>query len=68
LLTIDTYFGIDVELRGSRLGMDASHGADVHAGSIVGAQTGDDVRHYYSSYVRFKMFKSFKQFKTSATT
>src|SRR6266536_1081120 len=45
LLAIDAHFGIDVELGRPRLRMDAGDRADLDARSIVGAQTGDDVRH-----------------------
>jgi hypothetical protein len=45
LLAVDTDFGVDVMLRGPRGGMDAGYRADIHARSIVGTQTGDDVGH-----------------------
>src|SRR5262245_18139024 len=63
LLAIDTHFGIDIKLRSSGLRVDAGDWADFDARSIVGAQTGDDVRHC-SSYIRFKTFKPFKLFNT----
>jgi hypothetical protein len=68
LLAIDTHFGIDVELGRTRFRVDAGDRADVHARSIVGAQTGDDVRHGFFPYLRFKTFKWFKKFKTCGTT
>src|SRR5262249_54084154 len=46
LLAIDTHFGIDIELRSSGLRVDAGDRTDFDARSIVGAQTGDDVRHW----------------------
>src|SRR5262249_5615377 len=45
LLAIDTHFGIDIELRSSGFRVDAGDRADFDTCSIVGAQTGDDVRH-----------------------
>src|SRR4029077_14581919 len=62
LLAIDAHFGIDVELRRPWLRMDAGDRADLDAGSVDGTQTGDDVRHGFFPYLRFKTFKSFKTF------
>src|SRR6266700_3898255 len=45
LLAVDAHVGIDVELRGAGPGMDASDRAHLDAGSVVGTQAGDDVRH-----------------------
>src|SRR5215510_7183454 len=61
LLAINTHLGIDIELRRSGLRVDAGDRADFDARSIVGAETGDDVRHC-SSYIRFKTFKPFNTF------
>src|SRR5262245_59713893 len=59
LLAIDTHYGIDIELRSSGLRVDAGDRADFDTRSIVGAQTGDDLRHC-SSYIRFKTYNTFK--------
>jgi hypothetical protein len=45
LLAIDTDFGIDVELRRAGGRMNARNRAHFDAGSVVGAQTRDDIGH-----------------------
>jgi hypothetical protein len=45
LFAIDANFRVDVELRRARPRVNTGNRTDFDAGSIVGAQAGDDVRH-----------------------
>jgi hypothetical protein len=45
LLAIDADVGVNVELWGARGGMDTSDRANFHAGTIMGTETGNNVRH-----------------------
>src|SRR5262245_15627596 len=45
LLAIDAHFRVNIKLRCPRLGVDTCYGANLHAGAVIGAQTGDDVGH-----------------------
>jgi len=45
LLTIDTHLRVDIELRRSGSGMNASYRAYIDAGPIVGTKLGDNVSH-----------------------